>query len=269
MFSDESGRIHYRFDGPHGMGSTIAYFPGKDAFDRVLDCLWDASINSAWELIDEHGDRVVTDRDQYVRHRLGERLFTDKRKFSSYGYNFEFGFTNENDGTINGFTVEVRRQQYGIAGIRSYLAVATIDRRTSRHSLHIHNTPQDRSATMADPLTQPGDTIIPRNYGHGPREVSMNLNLSKTFSFGLPANSGTEKANGGDSNRSEQQRNRRGFFQGLTDRRYGLTFSLDVFNLLNHTNFGEFNAVVTSPLFGRPNRANDARRIHLGVSLSF
>ncbi len=38
MFSDESGRIHYRFDGPHGMGSTIAYFPGKDAFDRVLDC---------------------------------------------------------------------------------------------------------------------------------------------------------------------------------------------------------------------------------------
>ena len=120
-----------------------------------------------------------------------------------------------------------------------------------------------------NPNPQPGDTIIPRNYGHGPREVSVNLNLSKTFSFGLPANSGAEKGNGGDSNRSEQQRIRRGFFQGLTDRRYGLTFSLDVFNLLNHTNLGEFNGVVTSPLFGRPNRANDARRIHLGVSLSF
>jgi len=106
---------------------------------------------------------VVTDRDQYVRYRLGERLFTDKRKFSSYGYNFEFGFTNENDGTINGFTVEVRPQQYGIAGIRSYLAAATIDRRTSRHSLHIHATPQDRSATMADPLTQPGE-IKPLGY---------------------------------------------------------------------------------------------------------
>src|SRR6266851_6606604 len=163
MFSDESGRIHYRFDGPHGMGSTIAYFPGKDAFDRVLDCLWDASINSAWELIDEHGDRVVTDRDQYVRHRLAERLFTDKRKFSSYGYNFEFGFTNENDGTINGFTVEVRPQQYGIAGIRSYLAVATIDRRSSRNTLSVYATPQDRSATMADPLTQPGE-IKPLGY---------------------------------------------------------------------------------------------------------
>ncbi len=163
LFSDESGRIHYRFDGPHGMGSTIAYFPGKDAFDRVLDCLWDASINSARELIDEHGDRVVTDRDQYVRHRLGERLFTDKRKFSSYGYNFEFGFTNENDGTINGFTVEVRPQQYGIAGIRSYLAVATIDLRTSRHSFNIHATPQNRSATLADPMTQPGE-IKPPGY---------------------------------------------------------------------------------------------------------
>ncbi len=32
MFSDESGRIHSRFDGPHGMGATIAYFPGKEAF---------------------------------------------------------------------------------------------------------------------------------------------------------------------------------------------------------------------------------------------
>src|SRR6266851_7486059 len=52
-------------------------------------------------------------------------------------------------------SVEVRPQQYGIAGIRSYLAVATIDRRTSRHSLHIYATQQDRSATMADPLTQP------------------------------------------------------------------------------------------------------------------
>jgi len=120
-----------------------------------------------------------------------------------------------------------------------------------------------------NPNPQPSDTIIPRNYGPGPREVSVNLNLSKTFNFGLPASSTAEEANSGDSNRSERERNWRGFFPGLTDRRYGLTFSLDVFNLLNHTNFGEFNGVVTSPLFGRPNRANDARRIHLGVSLSF
>jgi hypothetical protein len=120
-----------------------------------------------------------------------------------------------------------------------------------------------------NPNPQPGDPIIPRNYGRGPREVSVNLDLSKTFSFGLPADNAAEEATGGDSNRSQRERNGRRFFQRLSDRRYGLTFSVDVFNLLNHTNFGEFNGVVTSPLFGRPNRANDARRINLGVSLSF
>ncbi len=97
----------------------------------------------------------------------------------------------------------------------------------------------------------------------------MNLDLSKTFSFGLPADNAAEEATRGDSNRSQRERNGRRFFQRLTDRGYGLTFSVDVFNLLNHTNFGEFNGVVTSPLFGRPNRSNDARRINLGVSLSF
>ena len=163
IFTDESGRIHYRFDGPHGMGATTAHFPGKETFSQVLDCLWDASLNSSFRLIDEHGDRTVTDRDLYVRHCLGQRLFTGERKFSSGGYNFEYRFTSESDGTINGFTVEVRPQQYGISGIRSYLAVATIDRRTSQRSLNIHAAPQDRSATLADPITQPGE-IKPPGY---------------------------------------------------------------------------------------------------------
>jgi hypothetical protein len=120
-----------------------------------------------------------------------------------------------------------------------------------------------------NPNPQPGDTIIPRNYGRGPGEVSVNLNLSKTFTFGLPAAGAATETAGLGPGTSQSQQNGRGPFQRLTDRRYGLTFNLDVFNLLNHTNFGEFNGVVTSPLFGRPNRANDARRMHLGVSLSF
>jgi hypothetical protein len=171
MFSDDSGRIYYRFDGPHGKGSTTEYFPAKHEFGLVLDCLWDASTSSTFELSDEHADRMVTDRDLYVRHRLGERLFTDKRKFSPGGYNFEYRFTSENDGAINGFTVEVRPQQYGISGIRSYLAVATIDRRTSRRSLNIHATPQDRSATLADPMAQPGEI---KSAGYIPLEDSKN-----------------------------------------------------------------------------------------------
>ncbi len=74
--------------------------------------------------------RVRTHSTGFVRHRLWEHPFTDKRKFSSGGHNFEYSFTSENDGTIKGFTVDVRPQQYGISGIRSYLAVATIDLRT-------------------------------------------------------------------------------------------------------------------------------------------
>jgi hypothetical protein len=163
MFTDESGRIHYRFDGPHGKGSTMDYFPAKEEFGLVLDCLWDASTNSTFAPFHEHADRLVTDRDLYVQRRLGERLFTGIHKFSPGGYNFEYRFTSENDGAINGFTVDVRPQHYGIDGIRSYLAVATIDRRTSLHSLNIHATPQNRSATLADPVTQPGE-IKPPGY---------------------------------------------------------------------------------------------------------
>jgi len=107
-----------------------------------------------------------------------------------------------------------------------------------------------------NPRPQAGDKIIPRNFGRGAGEVSLNLNISRTFGFG------PEKAS---RDNCQSGRLRCGFF----DRRYGLTFGADVFNLLNRTNFGEFNGVLSSPFFGRPNRANDARRINLGVSLSF
>ncbi len=70
-------------------------------------------------------------------------------------------------------------------------------------------------------------------------------------------------------NTPEPEPNGHRLLRRLSDRHYSLTFSLNAFNLLNHTNFGEFNGVVSAPRFGRPNRANDPRRIHLGVSLSF
>jgi hypothetical protein len=107
-----------------------------------------------------------------------------------------------------------------------------------------------------NPRPQTGDKIIPRNFGRGAGEVSLNLNISRTFGFG------PEKAS---SDNCQAGRLRCGF----VNRRYGLTFSADVFNLLNRTNFGEFNGVLSSPLFGRPNRANYARRIYLGISLNF
>jgi len=76
------------------MGSTIAYFPGR-THSTGFWIVCGPSINSARELIDEHGDRVVTTATVRPATASGKRLFTDKRKFSSYGYNLNSGFTNE------------------------------------------------------------------------------------------------------------------------------------------------------------------------------
>jgi hypothetical protein len=107
-----------------------------------------------------------------------------------------------------------------------------------------------------NPRPQAGDKIIPRNFGRGAGEISLNLNVSKTFGFG------PEKATPDNCQAGR-------LHCGVFNRRYGLTYSADMFNVLNRTNFGEFNGVVSSPLFGRPNRANFGRRIYLGVSLNF
>ncbi len=115
-----------------------------------------------------------------------------------------------------------------------------------------------------NPNPQPGDLIIPRNFGRGSAQISVNLNVSRTFFFG--------EENGGQNTSANRENCRAGVFQKFScgfNRRYGLTFSAEVYNLLNHTNFSEFNNVVTSPQFGRPNRSAEARRIQLGASLSF
>ncbi len=107
-----------------------------------------------------------------------------------------------------------------------------------------------------------GDRIIPRNLGRGPGEVSMDLNLSKTFAFGGSSNSTDEQRNGAAAARGEKR-------HLLRERNYSLTVSVDVYNLLNHANFGEFVGVITSPLFGRANSAERPRRINLEVRFSF
>ena len=50
-----------------------------------------------------------------------------------------------------------------------------------------------------NPFPQPGDEIIPRNFGQGPGSITMNVGISKTFSFGPPPNNfpGMSAANRG------------------------------------------------------------------------
>ena len=120
-----------------------------------------------------------------------------------------------------------------------------------------------------NPHPQPADAIIPRNFGRGPGEVSVNLSLSRTFSFGGVSKEAATEA----PVMSKERTDSRAFWPrlkgGITDRNYRLTFRIEASNLLNHTNFGAFNGVISSPLFGRPNSADDPRRINLGVRFSF
>ena len=97
--------------------------------------------------------------------------------------------------------------------------------------------PGDRNAVatpygLFNPNPQPGDPIIPRNFGREPAQTTVNVALSKTFSEGV-------------------------------------TISIDIENLLNAIRLYGINGVITSPSFGLPNRALNGRRFELGVRYTF
>src|SRR5437899_7811594 len=134
-----------------------------------------------------------------------------------------------------------------------------------------------------DPNPLPGETIIPRNYGVGPGQFTVNLRLSRTWSFGErnTAASGQQgrdngtfgggrgpgergggggrggpggggfRGGGGGGGRGGPG----GFFGGDSSGagRYNLTFSVSARNVLNHTNLGAPIGALTSPLFGTSN----------------
>jgi hypothetical protein len=48
-----------------------------------------------------------------------------------------------------------------------------------------------------------------------------------------------------------------------------MVFTMNVNNLFNHTNLGQFSGVQTSPFFGRANSARSPREIEVGVQINF
>ena len=109
---------------------------------------------------------------------------------------------------------------------------------------------------LLDPNPSASAALLPRNYGRGPGQQSVNLRVGKTIAFG-----------------PEQPRS--------ASRRYNATISVAVRNLLNHTNAGPIIGNITSPLFGRANQmagnvngegfsenANN-RRMEMQIKLTF
>jgi len=164
-----------------------------------------------------------------------------------------------------------------------------------------------------NPNPQPGDVIVPRNFGNGPGLVSINMNFSKTIGFGAPPSRGfsgqarngeDDTSQGGDQ--AQPQNNgprggggrgpgggggggRGGFGGGFgggggrggggggrgggggsdASHKYTMTFSVNVNNIINHTNLAGLNGVLGTPLFGLPNAASGPRRIELAARFNF
>ena len=114
---------------------------------------------------------------------------------------------------------------------------------------------------ILDPNPTPGEPLLPRNFGRGPGQQSVNLRVAKTVGFGPAKESAANRAqtSGGGGGGSAlgipgggQLRNIIG--APSTSRRCNLILSMSIRNLLNHNNPGPITGDITSPLFGRANR---------------
>lgn len=108
----------------------------------------------------------------------------------------------------------------------------------------------------------PGQSLIARNYGHGPGFFGMNLGVNRAFSFGSAPTQGKNNAKG-----SAQK-----------EKPYKLILSAYFYNLLNHTNPGTPIGNLSSPLFGLSNQtsseasfsnATSNRRVMLRMTFTF
>ncbi len=111
-----------------------------------------------------------------------------------------------------------------------------------------------------DPNPEPGQELIPRNFGTSPAFFAVNLGISRTFSFGgesadsvaqQPSGGGIGGGRRGGGGGRRGGGGRGGFGGGASDSRYGLTFSVQVQNLFNNTNPGTPVGNLSSSLFGQ------------------
>ena len=129
-------------------------------------------------------------------------------------------------------------------------------------------------------------SIIPRNFGTGPAQFTLNMRLSRTWGFGttkFAGSSGGARASSGGGyggGRGPMGMGGRGpFGGGTTEHRYNLTLSLSARNLLNHVNYVSPVGVMGSPFFlqstaiaggyGAESTPTDNRRIDVQLRFQF
>ena len=145
-------------------------------------------------------------------------------------------------------------------------------------------------------VPQPGQPLVPINYGNGPALFTLNLRLSKTFGIGPKVSGRTASAGGGPGGGGGGGGRGGGggpgglgprglsggggspfTFGNETSHKYNLTFSVSARNLLNNVNYGPPLGIVGTPSFGQsistapaPFSSGSAnRRIDLQMLFSF
>jgi hypothetical protein len=141
----------------------------------------------------------------------------------------------------------------------------------------------------------PGEALIPRNYGMGPNFFSVNIGISRSFTFGNvhapaaaatgagptppPPSQGTQATNAKAATSSAPAKTSSA---PTPEKRYNVTFSVNIQNLLNRTNLSQPIGNLSSPSFGEStstagsfgfcpsgSAAAGNRRIQLQVRFSF
>jgi hypothetical protein len=141
-----------------------------------------------------------------------------------------------------------------------------------------------------DTLSLPGQTIIPRNYANGPGRFSLNMHLTKVFSFGKEVSRAGAGSSGGGHGGGPHRGGPpggglgpgglsgaggppRGMFHAVGNKRFNIEITLDVHNLFNNVNLASPIGNLSSPLFGRSNSlaggSTANRRIELETRFTF
>jgi hypothetical protein len=143
----------------------------------------------------------------------------------------------------------------------------------------------ETSYGLLDPQPDATETLVPRNYGRAPALIAVNLRIGKAFGFGPNKENAARPAQGGAGPAPLGPVTNQGL-RGLlgspsAGRRYNLSISMSIRNLLNHTNPGPIVGDITSPLFGRSNQIAGApngegffetannRRLEMQIRLTF
>ncbi|MBI4905421.1 MAG: hypothetical protein HY820_17435, partial [Acidobacteria bacterium] len=118
---------------------------------------------------------------------------------------------------------------------------------------------------LLDPNPTPDQVLLGRNYGRGPGSVFFNLRVGKSWSFGIgegreaptniPGGAATRRDSAGVFN------NPNAGGPARINRKYNITVSMSVRNLLNHNNPGPIIGNITSPLFGLANQPAGANTV--------